>query len=108
MEKLLFCLPTSSFLPNPAPEPSEPAAVEAPEQFEAEKRLFCLLTSNFLQNPAREPAEPTAVQAPEQFKTERLLFCLPTNIFLSNLVPEPFGGEDHACTRTHMRTYGQT
>ena len=56
MEKLLFCLPTSRFLVNPAPESSELAAVEAPEQFEAEKLLFCLPTSRFLLNPAPEPS----------------------------------------------------
>ena len=58
-------MPTSRFLVNPAPESSELAAVEAPEQFEAEKLLLCLPTSNFLLN-----------LGAEQFKIEKLPFCL--------------------------------
>ena len=38
----MFCLPISSFLPNPNPEPSEPAAVETQEQFKNEKAIVLL------------------------------------------------------------------
>ena len=60
----MFCLLTSNFLPNPGPEPFEPAAVEAPEQFKMEKLFFCLPTSNFLPNPGPESSEPAAVAGP--------------------------------------------
>ena len=56
---------TDDFLRNPGPEPSEPAAVEAPEQFYAETLLFCLPTTGFLLNPGPEPSEPAAVEASE-------------------------------------------
>ena len=88
-EKLLFCLLTRSFLPNPVPEPSESGAVEAPEQFKEEKLLFCLPTRSFLPNPGPEPSESAAVEVAGQFKAEKLLFCLPKMVFLQSLGPEP-------------------
>ena len=72
----MFCLPISSFLPNPNPKHSEPAAVETPEQFKGKKTLFCLPTSNFLPNRGPEPSEPAAVETPGAVLSRKALVLL--------------------------------
>ena len=62
---------TGGFLVNPGPEPSEPAVVEASDDFDNETKGLVNETERVLVNPGPEPSEAAVVEASDDFNKEK-------------------------------------